>query len=303
MSYKEHVIGRKIYNPVSPRPSVGGMKQYRAPSTTELAGRTLAAYLDGMEPVLVSFSDAENLLWAHPGQPCVWERYEAAKADENLFMIKFLLSGRGPALEHVTLVWDTDTHLVTCVKAKLGADEKHPRLVESEVFFGAEKQPHTPLTGKRHAYTEDLVGKRIIWRYNPNDEVMHCYCGKDYFRLGKSEKILAEDASEEDRAHYRRFEERRGIYPVYEEPAYYIKLREGFYLYSVTERNINRLLPDQGGNQLLILLNALRVRYIGRVFGYRADGSVENDFIGAVGGFSPEPDEAESLPYPQYPEA
>ena len=50
------------------------------------------------------------------------------------------------------------------------------------------------------------------------------------------------------------------------------------------------------------MLNALRVRYIGRVFGYRGDGSLENDFIGAIGSFCPEPDALESLPYPQYPE-
>ncbi len=300
MSYKEHIIGQKIYNPVSPRPSVGGMKQYKAPSTCELAGKTLIAHLDGLEPVCVQFLDGENLLWGHPGEAMRWEPYEAAKGDEKLFLIKFVLSGSRP-ITHITLVWDESTRLVTCVKAVLGADAKRPRLVDSQVYFGAQKLPHQPLTDKRHAYTEDLVGKRIIWRYNPNDEIMHCYCGTNYFRLGKSEKVLAENASEADKAHYQLFVRRKGIYPVYEEPAYYIKLRDGFYLYSVTERNINRFLPNQGGNQLLILLNALRVRYIGRVFGYRGDGSLENDFIGAIGGFCPEPDEVESLPYPIYP--
>ena len=299
MSYKEHIIGKSIYNPVSPRPSVGGMKQYKAASTCELAGRTLTAHLDGLDPVCVQFADAENLFWGHPGESMRWEPYEAAKGDERLFLIKFLLSDRKP-VTHITLVWDEETGLVTCVKAVLGADAARPRLVDSQVFFGAQKLPHTPLTEKRHAFTEDLLGKRIIWRYNPNDEVMHCYCGTDYFRLGKAEKKLAEGADEEARAHYRRFVERQGIYPVYEEPAYYIKLREGFYLYSVTEKNVNRLLPDQGGNQLLILLNALRVRYVGRVFGLRADGSLENDFIGAIGKFYQEKDEVEELPYPIY---
>lgn len=300
MSYKERIIGREIFNPVSARPSVGGMKQYKAASTCELAGKTLAVSLDGMaKPVCVHFMDAENLLWGFPGEPMRWETYEAAKGDEKLFLIKFLLSESSP-LAHITLVWDEESRLVTCVKAVLGADPAHPRLVDSEVFFGAQKLPHEPLTEKRHAFTEDLVGKRIIWRYNPNDEVMHCYCGKDWFRLGQAKRVLAENASEEAKVHYRRFEERQGIYPVYEEPAYYIKLREGFYLYSVTERNISRLLPGQGGNQLLILLNAHRVRYIGRVFGFREDGTIENDFIGAIGKFSPVPDECEALPYPRY---
>lgn len=300
MSYKEHIIGREIFNPVSPRPSIGGMKQYKAASTCELAGQTLIAHLDGLAPVCVQFLNGENLLWGKAGESMRWETYEAAKGDERLFLIKFLLSGSRP-LTHVTLVWDQETRLVTCVKAVLGADENHPRLVDSQVYFGAQKLPHEPLTAARHGYTEELLGKRIIWRYNPNDEIMHCYCGVDYFRLGLAKKVLAPDAPPQARAHYQRFVERQGIYPVYEEPAYYIKLREGFYLYSVTEKNVNRLLPRQGGNQLLILLNAYRVRYIGRVFGYHEDGSVENDFIGAIGKFSMTPDEAEALPYPQYP--
>ena len=300
MSYKEHIIGRDIFNPVSPRPSPGGMRQYRGPLTLELAGRTLAVRLDGEAPVILRFLDGENLLWGHPGQPLRWETYEAVKADERLFMIKFLLSGSSP-LTHITLVWDEDTRLVTCVRAVLGAREDRPRLVEHTMLFGAQKVPNEPLTDRRHRYTEDLVGKRIIWRYNPNDEVMHCYCGKDYFRLGMAEKVLAPGADEAAKARYQRFVERRGIYPVYEEPAWYVKLRDGFYLYSVTERNINRLLPGQGGNQLLILLNAHRVRYTGRVFGFGPDGAVENDFTGAIGRFGPVPDEVEALPYPVYP--
>ena len=42
------------------------------------------------------------------------------------------------------------------------------------------------------------------------------------------------------------------------------------------------------------------MRYIGRVFGYRGDGSIENDFIGGIGRFGPQPDRVESLIYPIY---
>ncbi len=37
---------------------------------------------------------------------------------------------------------------------------------------------------------------------------------------------------------------------------------------------------------------------VGRVFGFREDGSLENDFIVAASCFRPDPDEAESLPRP-----
>lgn len=300
MSYKHRTLGQAIYNPVSRRPSPGGMKQYRVSSTNELAGRTLTIWLDGLAPACLHFWDGENLSWGHAGEALHWEPYEAAKGDEELFLIKFLLSDRQPVTQ-VTLVWDAQTTLVTCVLATLGASPGRPRLVDSRVCFGAQKLPHLRLEEARHGYTDELLNKRIIWRYNPNDEVMHVYGGKDYFRLGHSSKTLADDASEEERQRYQMFLQRGEVYPEYEEPAYYIKLREGFYLYSVTERNVNRVLPEQGGNQLLILLNAHRVRYIGRVFGYRGDGSLENDFIGAIGRFSQEPDAVESLPYPLYP--
>ncbi len=299
MSYSHRIIGQKIYNPVSPHPSVGGMKQYLEPVTGELAGKTLQVYLDGLAEGIIQFLDGENLQWAKLGEPFRWERYEAAKGDENLYLIKFLLTGRDP-VTHVTLLWDAVSTLVTCVLATVGEDTAHPRQVKSQVYFGAQKLPMKPLSDQRHGYTTDLLGKRVIWRYNPNDEVMHIYHGMEHFRLGDSEKVLAENATAEAKEHYAMFLQRKGIYPCYEEPAYYIKVREGFYLYSVTERNVNRVLPEQGGNQLLILLNAYRVRYVGRVFGYRGDGSLENDFIGGIGRFSAQPDTVESLPYPVY---
>jgi hypothetical protein len=299
MSYSHRIIGQTIYNPVSPNPSIGGMKQYLEPATNELAGKTLEVHLDGLPAMLVHFLDATNLQWARLGEPFRWEEYEAAKGDENLYIIKFLLAESSP-LTHVTLVWDAVNTLITCVMAVLGEDKAHPRLVESKIYFGAQKLSRCPLTATRHSMTDELLGKRVIWRYNPNDEVMHIYHGTDHFRLGDSEKQLAENATEEAKEHYELFLKRKGIYPCYEEPAYYIKLREGFYLYSVTESNINRILPQQGGNQLLILLNAYRVRYIGRVFGLRGDGSVENDFIGGIGRFSAQPDTVESRPYPVY---
>ena len=302
MSYSHRIIGQKIYNPVSPNPSIGGMKQYLEPTTNDLAGKTLEVHLDGLPDAVIHFLDGTNLQWAQAGQPFRWERYEAAKGDENLYLIKFLLEEREP-VTHITLVWDTVNTLITCVVAVLGADQARPRLVESKVYFGAQKLAHIPLTAARHAETADLLGKRIIWRYNPNDEVMHIYHGLDHFRLGDSHKELAQDATEEEKEHYQNFVKRKGIYPCYEEPAYYIKLRDGFYLYSVTERNINRVLPQQGGNQLLILLNAYRVRYIGRVFGLHGDGSLENDFIGGIGRFSSTPDAVEARPYPVYGDA
>lgn len=64
----------------------------------------------------------------------------------------------------------------------------------------------------------------------------------------------------------------------------------------VAEDNINRVLPDAGGGQMLMILNTARSRYIGRSFGVAVNGQAENQFIGVIGTFCDEPDEVELLP-------
>lgn len=299
MSYKKRILGLEIYNPVSRHESPRAMQQYRLPDTAELTGETLEIWLDGRDPFVLWFLDDENLQWARVGEPFRLEKYEATKADDTTYMIKFMLSGKRPA-NCVTVVWDKLTNLVTCVLASVGEDPHRPKLVTSKVYFGAVKKNGVPLSTDRHGFTKELIGRRVIWRYNQTDEVCHCYCGENYFRLGQSEKVLAEGAPEHEIRHYEYLTGRVTVYPYYEEPAYYIKIKDGMYLYSVVEDNINRLLPDAGGGQMLMILNTAGPRYIGRSFGVGANDQAESQFIGAIGTFCDEPDEVELLPYPIY---
>ena len=299
MSYKKRIVGKEIYNPVSRFPSPGGLKQYIQPRSSELSGKNLELHLDDLSPVCIHFMDSRNLAWAYLGECLRWERYECVKGDETTFMVSFLLSERTPAT-CVTLVWDIFAAQITAVIATLGEDECKPRLVTSKAHFGVQKQDHKPLSPLRHGYTNELVGKRIIWQYNPNDEVMHIYHSKTHLRLGVSEARLIDPATQEQKNGFSRYLDRVGIYPYYEEPAYYIKIKEGMYLYSVTESTMNHLLPAQGGSELLVLLNAQRERYIGRIFGIGPLGAVEMVFIGAIGRFGNVPDEVEAIPFPIY---
>ncbi len=63
---------------------------------------------------------------------------------------------------------------------------------------------------------------------------------------------------------------------------------------------MNKRLPDQGGNQLLIILDAMRVRYVGRAFGRDWKNDIENNFIGGIGAFCNVQDEVEAYPCPYY---
>ncbi len=298
-SYKKRILGIELYNPVSKRPSPRAMQQYRIPETNELAGKTLELVFDGLGAYYFRFIDKFHLAWAKEGEEFRYEKYEAVKSDETTYLFKFLLKGRTP-LTSVSIVWDRVSTLATCILAQAGANPKHPRLVSSKAYFGAEKRGRAPLSTERHSYTNELVGKRVEWKYNQSDSVMHCYHGEDHFRLGNAEKVLAENAPEREIRHWEYLTGRTKIYPYYEEPAYFIKIKEGMYLYSVTESNINHLMPEAGGGQMLILLNCCGPRYIGRDFGVLPDGTPDFKFIGAIGSFSEEPDSVEAVPYPIY---
>ena len=299
MRHKERLIGKPIYNPVSKRPSPGGLSQYIPPRSSELSGVLLNVRLDGLEPLTLWFLTGDTLLWAEQGENFRQETYECVKVTPSVYLIFFPLSNRKPATL-ATFVWDRSTMLITAVMATLGADESRPKLVHSRSYFGACLLARKPLETRRHAYTDELVGRRIVWQYTPNDSVMHIYQSQTRMRLWLVQPQLMDTATEEQRKGFQRFIDRRTAYPIYEEPVEYIKIAENLYLYTSVEENLNRALPAQGGGQLAIVLDATAQRYVGRGFGAGADGKPAFGVIGAIGQFSDEPDEVEAYPCPYY---
>jgi hypothetical protein len=72
----------------------------------------------------------------------------------------------------------------------------------------------------------------------------------------------------------------------YDEPAWYVKIKENVYLVSVLEQNMARL--GNGGNSLLFLIDAERVHDVGRSFGHAGQAPEfvpENYIFGAYGDF------------------
>lgn len=297
--YKKRVLGKKIYNPMTQQPIPGGLKQYVYPTTEELAGKTLDLRLDGQAPVLIHFLDATTLEWTFKEGLIQAETYECVKGDDAVYMIVCHPHGHEPA-SCVTLIWDRDTRLVTAVLAWDNLDAAYPRLVTSRACFGAEYRQGFPFPTIRHQYTEYLIGRRFVWHYTANDDVLHICFDQTHFRLGRASVELASNPSVEALAHYERLMRRTAKYPYYEELVYYIKIKEGLYLYSVIEYAMCRLLENQGGGELLALVNTARERYIGRSFGLDAQENAGHDIIGAPGCELEIPDEVESLPCPIY---
>lgn len=198
------------------------------------------------------------------------------------------------------MVWDTETRLVTAVFAWDHLYPQYPRLVTSRACFGAENREGEALPVLRHHYTAELLGRRFLWHYTANEDVLHICFRQSRFRLGIASITLAADASPEAKDKYEHLMRRKAKYPCYEESVYYIRIREGLYLYSVIEDAMCKLLGDQGGGELLALVNTEKMCYIGRTFGLDAQENAGHDLVGAPGCELSAPDEVEKLPFPIY---
>lgn len=298
--YKIRAVGKEIVNPVTRRPVPGGLKQYVQPSSEELVGRVLDMRLDGQRPVQIRFLNDAMLEWAYQGEQFGQEAYECVKGDDMVYMIVCHPRLKKPA-SCVTLVWDMESHLITAILAWEHQDAAYPRLIVSKAIFGAECREGKPLPVLRHHYTDDLIGKRIVWHYTANDDVLHICFDRTHFRLGSAKVTLSPNPSGPALANYQRLISRQEKYPYYEEKVYYIKIREGLYLYSVIEDAMCRLIHSQGGGELLVLVNTDRTRYVGRTFGLDAQENAGHDIVFAPGRFLSIPDEVESLACPIYP--
>ena len=300
LRYRHRIIGKPLLNPVTTKPVAGGLKQYVYPVTEELSGKALDLRLDGQPQTLIRFTSSTKLEWATGGKPFQQETYDCVKAGDSVYLIVCHPHERMPA-PCVTLVWDVETRLVTAVLAWDRSDPLYPRLVVSRACFGVENREGEKLPTQRHHYTTDLIGRRFVWHYTANDDVLHICFDPTHFRLGRAAIELAPNPSAAATEKYEQLLRRKEKYPYYEEKVYYIRIREGLYLYSVIEDAMCRRLGNQGGGELLALVNTARVCYIGRSFGLDAQENAGHDLVGAPGSELNIPDEVESLPCPLYP--
>ena len=297
--YQTRLIGQKVYNPVALRPAAGGLKQYVPPLCDELAGQTLDFHPDGYPPVFIRFLTPTSLEWSLPGETAQHETYECVKGKDTVYLV-VCHPRLGKPASCVTLVWDRDTRLITAVLAWEHLNTDYPRMITSRAVFGAENRPGESLPSARHGFTDDLIGRRLLWHYTAVDDVLHICFSHDHFRLGAAEVRLVDNPDEAALKNYDRLSRRKDAYPYYEENDYYIRIRENLYLYSVIEYAMCRLVSGQGGGELLALVDTARQRYIGRTFGLDAQLNAGHDIVGAPGCFLETPDPVESLPSPLY---
>lgn len=242
-----------------------GLSQYRTPFSYELAGKEMNFVFDDGKKLSVRFLDGTTLSYSEDGAPALTQKYQCMKAEDCIYMVLSEKKDAKPR-EGFILVIDTQARLVTGNFVKQGAVASFERLVTREVRFGYIDVPGRPAPTQRHHYTEDLVGKKVEWTYNPKFKITHVYKTKDTAHWAFYDKKMLEKMPDAN--------ERFASKP---EPCIYVKLNDYMYIFSWIEEN------GGSGTEGFIVLNADRLHDVGCFFGVNPEGKPEAYCFAAYG--------------------
>ena len=287
-----------------PLPKHDPLLQFRAPYNYELAGKNYHIVLDDGNEIFVNFLDGENLQWTENKGEVSWKRYECLKAETDLYFVHITMDDEKGKEVHNSLILDLAQDLVTIVKTEEGKLEEAERLVKVTPLFGAIKYPGKALPEKRHAFTDRMTGRRIIWQYSSGFNKMHIYYTPTLYRLPKVDTEsfrrrfeAEEDPAEKERlkAFVDRFDRTADTYPFAEEPCFHVTINDHFNLFCFCEENETLADPLKaiGGGGIILLQDLDRLVQNGLGYAY---GSYT--MCTAYGKECFEPDEVESLDVP-----
>lgn len=256
--------------------------QYRPPLCFELAGKKFELVMDDGYDFFLDFKNERTIEWTRAGEEACTAGYECLKGDDTTFLVSYELENVVPRVNH-TFVIDMENMLVTRIIARVGQNPRYPYLINTEFEFGAIRRKGRELTFKRHGYTSDMIGTAVQWTYSSTLTTVHVYYCANFYRL-----ISPQDNPGDDWA----FTEYLGGLPSSDEPASYIKIKDGMYLFSLTEQNAEKLTQGRfmfRSNTLCFLQNYKRLYQVGRGFGTSTtpDGDLNTNItIGAYGKFA-----------------
>lgn len=240
---------------------VGGISQYDLPQNYELVGRTFEFAMDDGIDYTLRFLDIASVEWSFEGDPPkIATGWLCGKVDNTTWLVSYELAGAGKRTNH-TWVIDLENWLVTRVLAVIGENPQYEYLITPRYTFGAIKREGVDIKPyPRHGFTDDMIGNVVQWQYGSDMATVHVYHCSDYYRI----------TYPPEKAASRVFNEALANVPSRDEPAAYIKIKEGIYLFSLTESNTEKLvgaaLPFRS-NTMAFLQNYKRVYQIGRAFG------------------------------------
>ncbi len=262
----------------------------------ELAGRTFSLVLDSGERRTLTVEDRDHVLWALDNDPPVRAEYLCMRADEWVWMLTFNESFS----VNVVVVIDTKNDLTTVLWTAGGLHPARPKLATHTFVFGAIEREGRPLPMKRHHFTADLAGKKIAWEYSTTVTITHIYHDANTIRSSLNEmRPLPDWATPEQVREAENRAERWGSI-FFEEPCSYVKLGDHLYLMTFIETNRNRVDPNEGGGDLLAIIDTQTVHDVGRTFGVGPDGRANFGLLTAKGRFVDSDDPLNDAPSPYY---
>ena len=278
----------KKYGPIAGKLSIG---QYCPPACYELAGKRFDLAMDtGYDTgdAVLNFIDETQVEWSIKStDKQKADNYECRKADDRTYLVTYCIKGKKPRENH-TWILDMEQSLVTFLRCPMGENPYWPYLIESHFSFGyirEEGKDHTDL--KRHGFTEDLIGTSVKWTYGHMAASLHIYHSSNWYRITYPKSVTKKgpDPSEMLGGIMKKL-------PGSDEPAFYVKIKEGIYLVSVTEQNMEKILGDKVGfrsDTLCFLDNWNRLYSVGRGFGTMTTEGKDREIYVMIGKYgSPE---------------
>jgi len=198
------------------------------------------------------FMEKHRVLWKW--NDGIWyEGYcQYAKSEDGIYFVQHTCFEE-EFLGGMTLVLDFNNGRVTAIEASFG-NYRAPREIERQFLFGriSGVENELPL----HDFTEDLVGKAILWSYHPHmDPIKHVYTSPLYYTY-----VMRSEHSEW----------------IASNPADYVKISDNLYLVSFLEER-------QTGIQGSFLINTKTLTDVGSFFGINGSDQFECYLVGAKG--------------------
>ena len=235
----------------------GSLNQYGPPQNYELIGQTFVFSMDDGIDYTLRFIDKMAVEWNFEGEaPQKAFDYHCVKGDDTTYLVSYELDKTKLRTNH-TWVIDLENQLVTRKISVIGDHPKYPFLIRPKYEFGAIKQEGVELkTYPRHGFTTDVVGTVVQWTYGFDTSTVHVYHSSNYYRI----------TYPPEKAGTRVLNEMMAKVPSSDEPARHIKIKEGMYLLTLTEANMEKIIGEGFGvrsDTMVFLQNYKHVYQVG----------------------------------------
>ena len=252
-------------------PYTGGViYQFNPPYCYELAGESFEFIMDDGYDYVLRFIDGTTLTWNWVGEAPKEAKYLCMKGDDTTYLLSFELEGVSPRVNH-TFVIDREQHLVTRLISKIGTNPKLPYLMKTDYEFGLIRQAGVAANlYPRHGFSSDVTGTVVQWAYGSEMCTIHLYYCEDFYRITYPRDPSYSAAANRMMEMFSRNVDRL---PNSAEPSTYIKIKEGLYLFTLTESYSERLRESRQAkmifrsNTMSFLHNFKSMRTYGRSFG------------------------------------